>query len=460
MRVKQSGAVLLWLVILLQPVRAAAEVLRAEVGSDGPAAAVPPEAAVNPPALGPSPRWGYLTRLEGATLALLPRQGAGEDAGYLQVTPLVVAERGEDFGVNLGAPLRVRLWGGDGGWVRREDWDSLSDFGQVVRALKLGSDNAPLGVWVGALERYSLLSAHLVRRYSNRANPDYHPAGALLTGWAAPLYVEAFASDVLGARLLGAEVEVDMEHVLFGRPKQRQRYTLAVSAVHEWGRAGGASPALTLAHLDAVAVVRVRQGYELHLLAGGGGRPGEGGAWGAVAGVGADAHTPTWAMTLRLEARRQRGGFRQGFFGPDYELGRFWAAGTAGVPLALAPFPDGYSAYGEAAVTWDAEALGGVLRRHLDFTLGVEAFTWGRVDVDGRAAVQLFHRRLEVAVEGLAVGLGQPGPRYLLSGEARWRFAGKLYALATGGTLLFPEAGGTLRPGAFASFGLGVDHAR
>ncbi|WP_164014732.1 hypothetical protein [Pyxidicoccus trucidator] len=417
MLAKQSGAVLLWLVFLLQPGRALAEVPRAEVGSDGPAAAVPPDAGVNPPALGPSPRWGYLMRLEGATLALLPRPGAGEDAGYLQVTPMLVAELGEDFGVNLGAPLRVRLWGGDGGWVRREGWDSLSDFGQVVRALKLGSDNAPLGVWLGALERYSLLSAHLVRRYSNRANPDYHPAGALLTGWWAPLYVEAFTSDMLGARLMGAEVEVDVEHVLFGRPKQRQHYTLSLSAVHEWGKTGGASPAMTLAHLDTAAVVLVRPGYELHVLAGWGGRPGDGGAWGAVAGVGADSHTPTRVMTLRLEARRQHGGFRQAFFGPDYEVGRFLAAGSAVVPLALAPFPDGYSAYGEAAVTWDAEALGGVLQRHL-------------------------------------------GPRYLVSGEARWRFAGKLYALASGGTLLFPEAGGTLRPGAFASFGLGVDHAR
>jgi hypothetical protein len=460
MRVKPSGAVLQLLVLLLQPGRVASEVPREEEVTEGPAATVPSNAGVTPPPLGPNSRWGYLMRLEAGTLALLPRKGAGEDAGYLQMTPLLVAEQGEHFGVNLGAPLRVRLWGGDGGWVRREDWDSLSDFGQVVRALKLGSDNAPLGVWVGALERYSLLSAHLVRRYSNRANPDYHPAGALLTGWAAPLYVEAFTSDVLGARLVGAEVEVDMEYVLFGRPKQRQRYTLSLSAVHEWGKAGGTSPALTLAHLDATAVVLVRPGYELHVLAGWGGRPGVGGAWGAVAGVGADSHTPTRAMSLRLEARRQHGGFRQGFFGADYELGRFLAAGAPGVPLAAAPFPDGYSAYGEAAVAWDAEALGGVLQRHLDFSLGAEAFTWGRVDVDGRAAAQLFHRRLEVAVEGLAVGVGQPGPRYLLSGEARWRFAWRLYVLATGGTLLFPETGGTLRPGAFASFGLGVDHAR
>ena len=110
--------------------------------------------------------------------------------------------------------------------MRREDWDSLSDWGQWVRALKLGSDASPVALWMGALEGYSLLSGHLVRRYSNRANPDYHPAGALLTGTLGPLYVEAFASDVLGARLVGAQADMDVEHVLFGRPGQPGRYTL------------------------------------------------------------------------------------------------------------------------------------------------------------------------------------------------------------------------------------------
>ncbi len=45
--------------------------------------------------------------------------------------------------------------------------------------------------------------------------------------------------------------------------------------------------------------------------------------------------------------------------------------------------------------------------------------------------------------------------------EVRWRFlGGKFYVLGTSGTLLFPTAEGTLRPGAFASMGLGVDNAR
>jgi len=87
---------------------------------------------------------------------------------------------------------------------------------------------------------------------------------------------------------------------------------------------------------------------------------------------------------------------------------------------------------------------------------GAEAFTWGRFDVDGRVAMQFFSRNLEVAVKGLAVGMAQPGARYLSVAEVRWRFfAERLYALSTGGTLLHPEVDGTLRPGAFASFGLG-----
>jgi len=423
----------------------------------------PPDGAMEPPLSASSAgRLHYLARLEATGLALLPGGGTGGVERYVQLTPMLVLDGGEELGVNLGAPVRLRLGGGapGGGLVRREDWDSLSDWGQLVRALKLGSDASPVGLWAGALDSYSLLSGHLVRRYSNRTNPDYHPAGAFLTGTLGPLYAEAFSSDVLGARLMGAEVALDLAHLFTGPQEQPGRYTLALSAVHDWGRAGGHSPQVTLAHLDGTAVVVVRPDYELHVLAGWGGRPGVGGAWGAVAGVGADAVTPTLDARLRLEVRGQRGGFRQGLFGPDYELARFRAAGPSGLPVVEAPFPDGFSVYGEAVVGWDAVRLGGLRQRHLHLSLAVEAFTWGRVDVDGRLAAQLAERRVEVAVSALATRVGRPGARYLYSGEVRWRFGGWLYAVGQGGTLLFPTPGGALRPGAFASLGLGVDHAR
>lgn len=426
------------------------------------------EAAVDggppPPAWArPGVGWSFLTRLEATTLTLLPRHVAGAAEGFVQLEPMVVVDGGEAFGLNLGAPVRLRVWGGGegAGLVRREDWDSLSDLGQLVRLLSLGRDASPVALWAGSLDCFTLLSGHLVRRYSNRSNPDYHPAGAVLSGTVGALYAEAFVSDVLGARLMGAEVELDVPHVLVGRPKQPGRYTLALSAVFDWGRAGGTSRQVMLAHVDGTAVILVRRGFELHLLAGGGGRPGSGGAWGAVAGVGADVVSPTLDLLARLEARRQHGGFRQGLFGPDYELSRFRVAGASGLPLADAPFPEGYSVFGELVVGWDAVHLGDLVRRHLRLSLGVEAFSWGRVDADGRLAVQLFGRDVEAAVRGMAVGLRQPGTRYLVSGEARWRFfGGRMYALGQGGTLLYPTVEGTLRPGAYASVGLGVDNAR
>ncbi|MCP3105163.1 hypothetical protein LZ198_40475 [Myxococcus sp. K15C18031901] len=410
----------------------------------------------------PPSRWYSLMRLEATTLAFLPRGGLGETEGFAQLEPTFILDGGPGFGVNVGAPVRFRMWseGGRTTRVRHEDWDTLSDWGQLVRGLKLGSGDAPLTMWFGPLEEHRLLSGHLVRRYSNRTNPDYHPAGGIITAAVGPLYTEAFTSDVLGARLLGAELALDVEHLLFGQPAQQGRYTLALSAVHDWGRAGGRAPSVTLAHLDATAGMWLRPDHEAYLIAGWGGQPGEGGAWGAVVGAGLDVLTKRLRLRLRLEARHQRGGFRQGFIGADYELARFQAAGPDGLPLADSPFPDGYSAFGELEVSWDAVSYGG-LYRHLNLSLGAETFSWGRVDIDGRVAMQLFARSLEVALKGLAMGTGKPGARYLGAAEVRWRFlSGKLYAMGTGGTLLFPTAEGTLRPGAFASMGLGVDNAR
>ncbi|NOJ83937.1 hypothetical protein HNV28_37490, partial [Myxococcus xanthus] len=68
------------------------------------------------PVLPPSAaRWGYLLRLEATTLTLLPRRGVGEDEGFIQLEPTLVIDGGEKFGLNAGAPVRLRMWGGGEG---------------------------------------------------------------------------------------------------------------------------------------------------------------------------------------------------------------------------------------------------------------------------------------------------------------------------------------------------------
>jgi hypothetical protein len=60
--------------------------------------------------------------------------------------------------------------------------------------------------------------------------------------------------------------------------------------------------------------------------------------------------------------------------------------------------------------------------------------------------------------KGSPSALGASGPpRLQLAGP---REKGRYTLVGTGGTLLFPEGDGTPRPGALASVGLGVDHAR
>jgi hypothetical protein len=160
-------------------------------------------------------------------------------------------------------------------------------------------------------------------------------------------------------------------------------------------------------------------------------------------------------------------------------LTRLEATGLALLPSGGVGAVEGYAQLTPMLVVDGGEALGlnlgapvrlrlaggevgsGLVRREdWDDLSDWEVFGWGRLDVDGRLAAQLANRDLEVALSGLALGLGQPGARHLYSGQVRWRFGHKLYGLAEGGTVLFPKPDGTLRPGAFASLGLGVDNAR
>jgi hypothetical protein len=85
--------------------------------------------------------WRYLTRLEATGLALLPSGDVGGVESYVQVMPMLVMAEGEAFGLNLGAPVRLRLAGGEegAGLVRRADGALRPG---AYASLGLGVDNA------------------------------------------------------------------------------------------------------------------------------------------------------------------------------------------------------------------------------------------------------------------------------------------------------------------------------
>ncbi|NRD68402.1 hypothetical protein HRD49_42420, partial [Corallococcus exiguus] len=77
-----------------------------------------------------TPPMTNLLRIDAATLTLLPRRGEGTEEGFMQLEPMVALGKGESLRLILGAPVRLRLWGGGegAGLVRKEDWDTLSDW--------------------------------------------------------------------------------------------------------------------------------------------------------------------------------------------------------------------------------------------------------------------------------------------------------------------------------------------
>mgnify|MGYP000706411019 CR=1 FL=1 len=60
-----------------------------------------------------------------------------------------------------------------------------------------------------------------------------------------------------------------------------------------------------------------------------------------------DVRVPDVELSLRAEGRKQAGGFRQGYFGPQYELARFSGIGLGFPALADEQLPDAFSVFGE-----------------------------------------------------------------------------------------------------------------
>lgn len=394
--------------------------------------------------------------------------------------PLIGFDGGDDFGFELGAPLRLRLFddppeqrsGDFGGILRGKDWDETSDFGQLVRELRIGGEGSSLQLRAGPLEAVTLGYGHLVSRYDNRLNPDYHPAGAQLSLQLPVARAELIASDVVAARLFALEVAVDLGRVFSTNGDNFDRFRLAVSAAHDQGQAGYRAPPLSLLHLDFSAALYRSQTTQAHAVGGIGMRvAGADSGFGAVLGVLVDSKLSESPLGARLEVRKQSGGFRHGMFGADYELARFASVGLTSVSLVDQRLPDSFSLAGEfqleLAPSAPESAPGSPSPLVLSF--GAERFLWGRTDADAAVHAALLNGKAVLSVRGIVTGF-EVQPRYLLQFETRVRLFPAMYVVGYGGTVFLAEPISNtdlstavpmrLVRGVFAGGGVGFDFSR
>jgi hypothetical protein len=409
-------------------------------------------------------------------LGVLP---SGWDQNGLDVffgfRPMVGMSVSDVFSIQLGPLVRLRLLDTPpldrsldfGGVVRRQDWDQTGDFGELLQSLRIGTDTSVFHLKAGPVHKKTLGLGHLVFRYSNRLNADARPAAATAVLAVSALRFELFASDVLSGRLFAGEASWDLARSFSTDASTHGRYLLSLSLGHDF--ASGTPPALrptcasaetpcesvapsatTLAHLDASAVVLRSQSLSLMVMGGMGARANATRDLGFLAGLAMDVRLPDVELSLRGEGRKQAGGFRQGYFGAQYELARFSGVGFSFPALASEVLPDAFSVFGEFRVR---------LAQVITLDGSVEAFTFGRTDFDSTLAVELLEKRLIAEARVGVVGLGQ-APRWVLSGGLRWRLFKSFYVLGSGGTAYFPSNTGALVRGVMASGGVGVDIER
>jgi hypothetical protein len=385
---------------------------------------------------------------------------------YLVMTPLIGVNGGDDFSFELGAPLRLLVFDTPpddhsvdyGHVLRKQDWDEASDFGQILRLLRIGADQSHFLVRAGPLADYTLGWGHLISRYDERLNPDYHPSGARAVAFLGPTRSELMVSDILGARLVAGEVALDIGRIFSSSPGVLDRFHIAGSGAYDFGRAGTPAPKLGLANIDLDAAVYRGPVARIFLEAGSGARVdvNNNASLSAVGGVSVDAQLEGPRLSGKLELRKQEGVFRPGMIGPGYELGRFADVGLYANPIATTALPSGFSAYAEFAVSAGSEAPGD---SEVTASASAEHFSWGRTDADVAASTRLFGGHLVATARGIAAGMGV-APRFSGQVEVRWRFLASFYALGYAGTAHFVQPDGSLAGSFYAGGGAAVDFTR
>jgi hypothetical protein len=403
--------------------------------------------------------------LEAGPLSLPSGTQRGGQDYFALAMPVARMTRGESFSLELGAPLRFRLLDADpkqagdfGGYLRFQDWDTKSDYGQVLRELRIGRDDTVANLYAGPLRAFTLGEGHLVERYDNQLSPDYHPAGALLTVNVGPARVLVAASDVLSTRLFASELRLDIGRLASLQDKHFDRYHAIASIAHDFGRVGEESTdPITAALVGGDAALYKGDNLQLFAVGGAGTRVESSPDIGGFAGFSIRGHTGRVDISGRLEGRYQGGGFRFGLFGPSYELARFSATGLSEPPLSEEDMDKNLAGFAELKLGLGSEDVTDEV--YVSASAAGEHFTIGRTDTDVTLAIRFPGARTLATARVIVVGVGTH-PRYSVHAELRQRILDWLYLWGAGGTVHFPQPDGSLARGYTAGVGAGVDFAR
>jgi hypothetical protein len=392
-------------------------------------------------------------------------RGGGQDI-FALAAPMVFLEN-EDFAVELGAPLRFRLLDEDpqqaaddyGPRLRRQDWDTMSDYGQVLRELRIGQEGDTFTLNAGPLFVFTLGEGHLVDRYDNQLSPDYHPVGAVATINVGPTRVQVAASDVLSPRLFAGELRLDIGRLVSTDETRWDRFHGIATLAHDFGRVGEErTDAISAVLLGGDVALYKGEQLQLYALAAGGTRVDTSTDIGAFGGFSIRGLSEDKSVEVsgRVEARYQGGNFRFSLFGPSYELARFSATGLSEVPLSDEVLERHLAGFGELRLT-----MGGGSGEELKVSASAsgEYFAFGRTDADLALAMKFPGGKTMATARLIIVGVGTQ-PRYSVRAELRQRLLESLYLWGSGGTLHFPQPDGTLVRGFSAGAGVGLDFKR
>ena len=328
-----------------------------------------------------------MTRMESRSNHVLVAGGYNRigKAHYVLVRPQVGLAFG-DFSLGLGVPLNFEVFNSgypkdpapgenhiigasNAGSLRKEDWDEVADFAQVLTYLTYGRKEDPVYLDIGQRHASTLGHGTIMRRYASNIDVNLTRVGAQLDAHNDYIGAELMTNDIARWNLIGglavikplsivgldswlarsvsigvsAVVDRDAPSSLQMMPEPPCPVPGAckpanVTKVDEGNRLAANREAVTLAGVDlelklvksSVADIKPYIDYSKLLYRGDQGEGGGGLAIGVLGRFNLGALT-THAFRLVAEYRRLDEGYRPGYFDSFYEVDKFLDGGTGGV---------------------------------------------------------------------------------------------------------------------------------